>query len=141
MTYEEILKETDDVERFGLLTEFQDELKDEIRVTTSCALTQIRKEQGDDFTGRFKHTDGRNYEVRTTKVYPNIKAYDKEGVLKALEATRTSLSKLLEKNSEDIRKAKESIAKEHPKMHSMNKRTLVLIREKKNRKEAQNESK
>lgn len=138
MTYEEILKIQDPIARFGRLSEFKDELEDTIRVIKPYALSQIRDEKGDDFTGRFQHTDGRTYEVRTDFDYPNIMDYDKNRKLSALLLERDSLKIQTSENKKHINEAIETITKAHPKMLSVEKRTLALIREKKNRKEAQN---
>lgn len=135
MNYEEILniQEKDQIKRFGQLSALKDLIDEELSVTKPAAIAQIRDEKGSDFTGRFQHTDGRTYEVRTDINYPNIMDYDDDGTLRALQLQKDALSKKSSKLTEKINVAKGDIIEAHPKMLAVEVRKLAYIR-----KEAQN---
>ena len=128
MTYEEILQVQDPIARFGLLSEFKDELEDTIRVIKPAALAQIRDQKGCDFTGRFLHTDGHTYEVRTDFKYPNIMTYDKDHMLSAKIKEKAALQSQISSLTVKISGIKEDIVKAHPKMDRESVSTLAYIR-------------
>ena len=127
------LDEKDQIKRFGQLSALKDLIDEELAQTKPAALAQIRDEKGRDFTGRFQHTDGRTYEVRTDFKYPNIMTYDKDHMLSAKIKEKAALQSQISSLTVKINGIKDDIVKEHPKMDRESVSTLAYIR-----KEAQN---
>ena len=128
------LDEKDQIKRFGQLTALKDLVDEEIANTKPLAIGQILDEKGNDFTGRFLHTDGRTYELRTDINYPNIKDYDDDGSLRALLLQKDALAKKSSNLTKKINVAIDDIVEAHPKMLTVKTPKLAYIR-----KEAQNE--
>ena len=127
------LDEKDQIKRFGQLTALKDLVDEEIANTKPLAIGQILDEKGIDFTGRFLHTDGRTYELRTDINYPNIKDYDDDGNLRALLLQKDALAKKSSNLTKKINVAIDDIVEAHPKMLANAVHKLAYIR-----KEAQN---
>ena len=127
------LDEKDQIKRFGQLSALKDLVDEEIAETKPAALAQIRDMKGCDFTGRFQHSDGHTYEVRTDFDYPNIMDYDEDDTLRALLQQKKNLQKKSAILTRKINAAKDDIIDAHPKMAIVAISNLAYIR-----KEAQN---
>lgn len=127
------LDEKDPIKRFGQLSTLKDLIDEELSETKPAAIAQIRDQKGSNFTGRFLHTDGRTYEVRTDFKYPNIMTYDKDHMLSAKIKEKAALQSQISSLTAKINGIKDDIVKEHPKMDRVSVSTLAYIR-----KEAQN---
>ena len=132
MNIDDLLKieiETQDqVKRFGQLTALKDLVDEEIAETKPLAIGQILNEKGNDFTGRFLHTDGHTYEVRTDIDYPNIMDYDDDGSLRALQLQKDALAKKSSNLTKKINVAIDDIVEAHPKMLANAVHKLAYIR-------------